>query len=156
MANLIKKPLDPFSEVEDLMSRFSQLMPSFGMRNWPTWTRRTGEMEAWNPTADLSETAEGYEVHAELPGVKQDDVKLTYDDNVLTVTGERKGDQEEKQKKYHRVERTFGRFERSFSIPAAIDDGNIQAQFKDGVLKVVLPKTKATISQAKTIPVQGG
>jgi HSP20 family protein len=96
---------------------------------------------AWLPAVDITENDESYEIKAELPGLKKEDVKITVHDNVLTLKGEKKEEKEERKKGCHRGERTFGSFVRSFSLGARVDNNRIQADFKDGVLTVTLPKT---------------
>jgi HSP20 family protein len=94
----------------------------------------------WSPAVDIAETPEAFSLHAELPDVKRDDVKLTLKDGVLTLSGERRFEREEKNKKFHRVERSFGRFQRSFALPVAIDENKVTAVFNNGLLDVIVPK----------------
>ena len=94
----------------------------------------------WHPRADLVESKDAYEATLELPGLKKDDIKVNVEDNVLTVSGERVEEKQEKEKEYHRVERRYGSFCRTFSLPAKIDAEKIKASYKDGVLSVSLPK----------------
>ncbi|MEK7268904.1 MAG: Hsp20/alpha crystallin family protein [Nitrospirota bacterium] len=108
----------------------------------------------WAPLVDITEDDKEYLIKAELPEVKKEDVKLTAHDDVLTITGERKYEKEEKGKKYHRVERAYGSFERSFTLPEDADEGKIAAEFKDGVLKVHLPKSEK--AKPKSIEVKIG
>jgi HSP20 family protein len=97
----------------------------------------------WSPDVDISETENQYEVNAEIPGLKKEDIKLSVEDNVLTLSGERKVEKETDKKNYHRVERAYGKFERSFRLPKEVDAENIKANYKNGVLTVQLPKTEA-------------
>jgi HSP20 family protein len=97
----------------------------------------------WSPTVDISETENQYEVNAEIPGLKKEDIKLSVEDNVLTLSGERKVEKETDKKNYHRIEREYGKFERSFRLPKEVDAENIKAKYKNGVLTVQLPKTEA-------------
>jgi HSP20 family protein len=96
----------------------------------------------WAPSVDIVETAEEFQVKAELPDVKKEDVKVSIDNGVLRIEGERKQEKEEKGKKFHRVERTYGSFLRTFSLPDNIEEGKVQADFKDGMLNVRLRKTE--------------
>jgi HSP20 family protein len=96
----------------------------------------------WAPLVDIMEDEAGYVIKAELPEVKKEDVKLTVQDGVLMLSGERKFVKEEKDKKYHRVERAYGSFVRSFSLPEDADEDKVTADFKDGVLQVHLPKSE--------------
>ncbi len=94
----------------------------------------------WTPLVDISEDGKEYLIKAELPEVKKEDVKITMEDGTLTIMGDRKFEKEENGKKYHRVERTYGSFGRSFSLPDDASPGKVTADFKDGVLKVHLAK----------------
>ena len=96
----------------------------------------------WSPTVDISETEAEYAIKAELPEVKKEDVKVTVEDGVLTLQGERKQEKEEKGKKYHRVERSYGRFVRSFTLPDSVDESKVKAEYADGVLHLHLPKSE--------------
>jgi HSP20 family protein len=95
----------------------------------------------WVPSVDVSETEGEYQIKAEIPDVKKEDVKVTVEDGVLTIQGERKYEKEEKGKKYHRVERSYGSFIRSFTLPDLVDEAKVKAEFKDGVLNLQLPKS---------------
>lgn len=90
-------------------------------------------MEAWSPSCDIYETESEIVVKAEIPGVKKEDVKLSLQDNVLTLSGERKFEEETKKENYVRVERGYGSFTRSFTLPAYVDATKISAEFKDGL-----------------------
>jgi HSP20 family protein len=94
----------------------------------------------WAPLVDITEDEKEYVIKADLPDVKKEDVKISVQDGVLAISGERKYEKEEKGKKYHRVERSYGSFERIFSVPADAEEEKVSAQFKDGVLMVHLPK----------------
>ena len=99
----------------------------------------------WAPLVDISEDDKEYLIKAELPEVKKEDMKVTVQNEVLTITGERKFEKEEKDKKYHRVERAYGSFTRSFTLPAEVDPAKVEAEVKDGLLTVHLVKSeKAT------------
>lgn len=95
------------------------------------------------PAIDITETEDALVLHAELPGIKKDDVKLTLEDGVLTLAGEKKFETEEKQKDFHRVERRYGSFHRSFTLPNNVDVSKAQADYEDGVLTVTLPKSES-------------
>lgn len=94
----------------------------------------------WVPEMDLVESDEHYLLKADLPGMKQDDVSIEFNDGTLTISGERKAEYERKDKGFFRLERSFGRFSRSLTLPEGIDPGKIEASFHDGVLDVVIPK----------------
>jgi len=95
------------------------------------------------PAADIMEDKDTFTVVAELPGMKKEDVKVTLQNNVLTISGEKRKETEQKEKTFHRMERSYGSFYRTFELPAMVDATKIQADFKDGVLKISLPKSEA-------------
>jgi HSP20 family protein len=107
---------------------------------------------AWEPVVDICETPESYLVTAELPGLTKDDVNISYEDGILTIRGEKKQEKEEKRKNYHRVERSFGAFERSFRVPSRVLLDKVEAKFKDGVLHLMLPKAEE--ARPKEIPIK--
>lgn len=96
---------------------------------------------AWVPAVDIYETAEkDVVVKVEVPAMKREDIKVTFENNVLTIEGERKIDDEVKSEQYHRVERRYGAFRRSFRLPASVDGSRVQAAYQDGVLKITMPQ----------------
>lgn len=130
---------DPFRELEDMSNRLNRVFGRSGLS-------RDLDKDAmvafdWAPSVDISENTEEFIIKAEIPGVSKDDVKVSIADDVVSIQGERKQEKEEKDKKLHRVERSYGSFLRTFSLPSNIDDAKVQAQFKDGVLTVRLPKS---------------
>ena len=96
----------------------------------------------WAPLVDISEDDQEYLIKAELPAVKREDVKVTAEEGTLTIMGERKFEKDEKGKKYHRIERSYGSFVRNFSLPEDASPGKVTAEFQDGVLTVHLAKTE--------------
>jgi HSP20 family protein len=96
----------------------------------------------WSPLVDISEDDKEYVVKAELPEMKKEEIKINVLDDVLSISGERKYEKEEKGKKYHRVERAYGSFMRSFTLPEDADGSKVSAEYKDGVLNVRLPKSE--------------
>jgi HSP20 family protein len=135
--NLIK--WDPFRELEDVSSRLNRIFGRTAGR-----TESDNEMLAvadWMPSVDISETDAAYLIKGEIPGVKKEDVKVTIQDGMLTIQGERKMEKEEKDKKFHRVECSYGSFMRSFRVPDDADESAVKAEFKDGMLNVTLPKS---------------
>ena len=138
---------DPFREMEDMFDRYTKAV------GWPR--RGSQELMAtgdWSPRVDISETDHEFIIKAEIPEVKKEDVKVTVDNNVLTIRGERKQEKEEKGKKFHRVERYYGTFARSFTLPENVEQAKIEASFKDGMLNLRLPKTAEV--RAKEIEVK--
>jgi len=107
----------------------------------------------WMPTVDISETDHAYVIKAELPEVKREDVKVRVEEGVLTLSGERRQEKEEKGKKYHRVERSYGSFVRSFALPESVDENGVQAEYKDGVLSLHLPKAEKAKPKAIEVKV---
>jgi HSP20 family protein len=142
---------DPFRELEDMSDRLNRMFARPAAR---TNGKETMIVADWVPTVDISETDGEYQIKAEIPDVKKEDVKVTLEDGVLTIQGERKQEKEEKGKKYHRVERSYGSFVRSFSLPDVIDEGKVKAEFKDGVLNLHLPKSEK--AKPKAIEVKVG
>jgi len=106
----------------------------------------------WSPEVDISEDDHGYLLKADLPEMKKDDVRVTVEDGILCVSGERKIEKEDQKRKFHRTERSFGNFRRSFTLPEDADSKKVTADFRDGVLKVHLPTTP--IARSKAIEVK--
>ncbi len=94
----------------------------------------------WSPSVDIYETESDIVLKAELPEVNQKDIKINIEDNVLTLKGERKFEKETKEENYHRMERSYGSFSRSFTLPGSINKDNVKASYKNGVLKITMPK----------------
>jgi len=138
---------NPFREMDDLFSQFGR---GFGRMAWPSEKSEV----VWSPAVDITENAKEYRVKAELPGVKKEDVKVNADNGVLTLTGERKYEKEDKDEKSHRIERFYGTFTRSFSVPDDVLADKIAAEFKDGILTVRLPKTDIRKAKVTAIKVQ--
>jgi HSP20 family protein len=95
----------------------------------------------WSPEVDISQDNHEYLLKADLPEMKKDDVRITVEDGILCVSGERKSEKEDQKRKFHRIERSFGKFRRSFTLPEDADSTKVTAEFHDGVLKVHLPTT---------------
>jgi HSP20 family protein len=134
---------DPFRELEEMANTFNRLYT----RPFPTRPPFRNEEEAlvrfdWAPLVDISETDKEYLIKAELPEVKKEEVKVAIEEGVLTIQGERKIEKEEKDRKVHRVERSYGKFLRSFTVPRDVDEKKIVAEFKDGILNVHVPKAE--------------
>ena len=130
---------EPFRDMDEF---FNRLLPAMNPRRWGD----LGSMERqfqWSPSADISENETEFRIRAELPGVKKDDVKVTVDNGVITIAGERVQEKDDKGEKFHRIERFHGSFTRSFSLPENADAQNIKAESKDGTLTVRIPKLAA-------------
>ena len=146
---------NPFREMEDLQNRlFSLVGRPFGrlpVRSGGD-ADETLTLAEWAPAVDITEDEQEYLLKVELPEVKKSDVKVTVENGVLSITGERKLEKEEKDKKYHRIERSYGSFVRTFTVPDDAEDGKVNAEFKDGVLTVRLAKSEK--AKPKTIEVK--
>lgn len=145
--NLIK--WDPFRELEDVSNSLNRFFRRSEVRAEPD--REIMKVVDWIPSVDISETDTAYLIKAEIPDVKKEDVKVTMQDGMLTIQGERKQEKEEKSKKFHRIERSYGSFVRSFRVPDDADESAVKAEFKDGMLNVTL--TKSEKAKAKAIEV---
>lgn len=134
---------DPFRELEEMSTRLNRI---FGNPLAPGGGVDSGKDAMtsfdWSPRVDVVETPEEFQIKAELPEVKKDDIKLSVDGGVLRLEGERKQEKEEKGKKYHRIERSYGSFLRTFTLPDNVDETKVRADFKDGILNVRLPKSE--------------
>jgi len=128
---------DPFRDLNLIQDRMNRLFDDAG-RTW-----RNDEPAAttsWSPAVDIFETEGEIVVKAEVPGMDRKDITLNLERNVLTLKGERRFEKETKDENYHRIERSYGGFSRTFQIPATVDEEKIHAEYKEGVLKIVLPK----------------
>jgi HSP20 family protein len=139
---------DPFRDLNILQDRMNRLFEDTGRGI------RRGEEPAsttiWSPAVDIYETEGEIVVQAELPGMDRKDISLNLENNVLTIRGDRQFKKETKEDNYHRIERSYGGFSRSFSIPTSVDEDKIRADYKDGVLRIALPKKE----QAKPKQIQ--
>lgn len=142
---------DPFRELEDMSTRLNRLFTHPGAR--PIGNGGDMALAGWTPAIDVQETDAEYLVKADLPEVKKEDVRVQIADGVLSVSGERQQEKEEKGKRFHRVERAYGRFERMVSLPAEVDPKKVAAEFKDGVLRVHLPKSPTARPQSIDVKV---
>jgi HSP20 family protein len=129
---------EPFRELSSLQTEMNRLfntafgdLPNGGAGN---------PARRWLPAMDLLETDEDFVLRADLPGMTESDVNIELEDNVLTVSGERKAEHEDKREGFHRVERAFGSFSRSLTLPKGVDPEAVSASFNDGVLEVRIPK----------------
>ncbi len=131
---------NPFREMQELHHRLNKLLDAnLGRRPDGSENLRRGE---WEPAVDIYENQKEYVIRADLPGVKKQDVDVTFDNGILTLSGERKQEQGEKEGQYHRVECAHGTFYRSFTLPGDTDPKQIHADFKDGVLQVRVAKSE--------------
>ncbi|TKB34727.1 MAG: Hsp20/alpha crystallin family protein [Nitrospira sp.] len=131
---------NPFKELENMEKRLSGYLGRPGARTESGKEAMT--VAEWSPRVDITEDDKEYVIKADLPDVKKEDIKLTVLDNVMSISGERKYEKEEQGKKYHRVERLYGSFMRSFTVPDDADASKVSAEYKDGVLNAHLPKSE--------------
>ncbi len=139
---------DPIREMEDLMRGMQR---SFASR---PRTEESMTLAEWSPSVDIGENDNEYVVKAELPECKKEDIKVNVEDGTLCISGERKVEKEETGMKFHRVERAYGRFERTFGLPDQADSDKISSEYKDGVLTVHLPKNPQAKPSVHQIPVK--
>lgn len=141
MDNLTKwdpfKDWDPVQELNEFQNRLGSFFGRSSRRS-----QESGALAEWAPLVDIIEDDKEFVVKADLPEVKKDDVHVTVDGGVLTIYGQRKFEKEEKHKRYHRLERSYGSFTRSFSLPEGADASKVRAEFKDGLLQVHMPKSE--------------
>lgn len=141
-----------WSPIRDMLNMQADMNRMFGTLFDRDSFETSLRSSAWGPAVDISETADSYEVSAELPGLTKDDVKISYEGGVVSIRGEKKQEKEDKGKNYHRLERSYGAFERSFRLPTHIEVNKIEAKFKDGVLTLHLPKAEE--ARPKEIPIK--
>lgn len=127
----------PFAEMAGLRKEMDQVFGEFFGRT-PFTMAATEAM--WSPLVDMHETKDSFLLMAELPGVKQGDIQVSVEGDTLTLKGERKRETEVKEDQYHRIERSYGRFERSILLPSVVDPNQVKATYRDGVLEIQLPK----------------
>lgn len=141
---------DPFRELESMQSRLARVL---GDTAFPRGGEADMSFSGWSPAVDVQETDSEYVIKADLPDVKKDDVKVALEDGMLTIEGERHQEKEEKGKKFHKVEREYGSFLRRFMMPSEVDASRVQAEFKNGVLHVRLPKSATAKPKAIEVKV---
>jgi HSP20 family protein len=145
---------NPFRELEELNARINR---SFGSSLLPRDLDAPGKDALvgfdWSPSVDITETSEEFQIKAELPEVKKEDVKIHVENGMLSISGERKQEKEEQNKKWHRVERSYGSFLRTFTLPENVDESKVRAEFKDGLLTMRLPKSTPAKPKATEIKI---
>jgi HSP20 family protein len=140
---------DPFRDLFDLQRGINELFG--GSVGSP---REEVALRAWTPAVDVYEDENAFLIKIDLPEVTRDDVKVSLNDNTLSISGERRVENEEKKENYHRVERSYGQFYRSFTLPPNVDPMAIDAKFKDGVLRLTLPKKEEAKPKQIEVKVQ--
>jgi HSP20 family protein len=150
MSRLVRR--DPFSELRGLQDDFARLFNT-------TWPRFFNGEEAlsgsWAPSVDIYEDQNSIVLEADLPGIKPEDFKLSIENYKLTLSGERKLEKEEKGENFHRIERSYGSFTRNFTLPSTVNVDEVKADFKDGVLRVTLPKREEVKAREIQVAVTG-
>jgi HSP20 family protein len=146
---------EPVRELNTIQNEMNRLFNTFfeapgGQSNGPATARR------WIPAMDLVETDDEFALRADLPGVSEDDVNIEFEDNVLTISGHRKAEHEERKEGYYRVERSSGAFSRSLTLPEGVDPEKVSASFDRGVLEVRIPKPEQRKPRKVTISAGGG
>jgi len=139
---------EPIREIEDLFDRYTSKL------GWPSLGREAFSTTEWSPKVDISETDKAFTIKAELPEVRKEDIKVNIENGMLSISGERKQEKEEKDKKFHRIERFYGSFMRSFTLPGNVDAAQIKAEYKDGMLNLSLPKTAENKPKATEVKIQ--
>ena len=147
MMNLVR--WNPLGEMTGIQNRLNRM---FNVPYWPQgqMSDETG-MGMWNPAVDLYEKDDHFVIKAELPGVDKKDIAIDLKDRVLTLSGERSYENEVKEENYYRRERSYGKFQRAFTLPADVDSDKIKAEFKDGLLQIEVPKPEQQKPKQVTI-----
>ena len=140
------------SEMEEAQNRVSRFLGGFPNRMGIGETHSLSVAD-WSPEVDISQDDHEYLLKADLPEMRKDDVRVTVEDGILSVSGERKTEKEDQKRKFHRIERSFGNFRRSFTLPEDADSTKVTAEFRDGVLKVHLPTTARARSKGIEVKV---
>lgn len=134
---------NPTKELLGMEKEFSKLFDTFNNR---FGLRKASDDEflnaVWSPLTDVIEDAEKYSLRLDLPGVKKEDVKITFANGQLSISGERHSESEKKDATYHHIERAFGKYYRAFNLPEKIEEDKIDADFKDGILNISIPKAE--------------
>jgi HSP20 family protein len=162
-----RRGLSPWQPFESLRQEIDRLFDDVtrGFAGLPSYRRLADFGPSWPwesttsvavPAVDVAEKEKEYQITAELPGLDESNVQVTLVDDVLTITGEKQEEKEEKDKNYHLSERRYGSFQRSFQLPPGIDQGKIEANFRNGVLTVLLPKAPDAQTKTKKIAIKAG
>jgi HSP20 family protein len=163
---MIRSERFSFDTKEDSMNYLSRQRSSGGIFSLPReldrfmeealgpWGRGGESLTQWFPVTDVSETPESLTLRLEVPGLSRDNIKIAVENNMLTVRGEKSQETSSEDETFHRTERSFGAFERSFSLPSYVDTDNVKASLQDGVLTVTLPRREE--AKAREIAIEGG
>jgi HSP20 family protein len=149
-ANISRRPLESFNNLRRLNSMLDDAFSA-----WPFQSQENGAVtSSWLPATDVFEDKDAVKIVAEVPGVRPEDVKISLENNLLTIRGEKRQQAEEKTERVHRYERTYGSFERAFSLPTTVDPEKIAASYANGILTVTIPKAER--ARPREIPVKVG
>jgi len=152
--DLVRDWDSPFSALSRRMNRlFEDIFEDFGIEPFGRWAERTG---TFLPRMDVTETDKEITVTAELPGLDEKDFEVTLEQDHLIIRGEKRVEHEDKGKDYHRIERSYGSFHRAIPLPCEVEQDKVEATFKNGVLKITLPKSATAVSSRKRITVKTG
>lgn len=144
---------NPMKNLLDFEREFDKMINSFGIRlNPDEEVNEELENAMWMPLSDIYEDDDNFKLKIDIPGVNKEEVKISYSDGELIISGERKQEKESDNSKYHRIERSFGKFYRSFTLPKKIKEDKIEAEFKDGQLVIIIPKSEEV--KAKLIDIK--
>lgn len=141
------KEIKKYSPLSDLLNLRKDMDDFFGSRLPGSLFDNYFSEDTWAPLIDIEENKDEFVITAELPGMKKDDIDISIDNNTLVISGEKEAKEEKKEKTYHRIERSYGKFYRAVSVPRHIDPEKIKAGFEDGVLEVKLPKSEKAKSK---------
>lgn len=131
---------NPWRNMRTLHDRMNQMIDNDFFPS--TWLDEGSGLSRWNPAVDIFDNGDKIVLKAELPGVDKENIEVDLKDNILTLQGERNNESEVKEENYYRKERTYGRFERSFSLSGDLDPDKVSAEYKDGVLRIEIPKSE--------------
>jgi HSP20 family protein len=145
---------DPFQDLRSAQDEMAQMNPTLAHALGLHTQQASGRTSAWAPALDISERKDAYLVTVELPGLKPEDLDITMEDGLLTIQGERHFANDSSEQKFHRVERRYGAFRRSITLPAHVMAEGIEASFEDGVLQILVPKAEE--AKAKRVQVRPG
>lgn len=134
-------PMETFRELENVSERLSRLLAA-SRAGASDGQKESMALADWVPAVDVLETDTEFQIRAELPGIEKEQVSLAVEEGVLTISGRREQEKEENGKRYHKIERAYGSFARSFTVPDIVDQHKVSAEFKNGVLTVRLPKSE--------------
>ncbi|MBE0582808.1 MAG: Hsp20/alpha crystallin family protein [Desulfofustis sp.] len=152
----IMDPYHPLYHVQQRMERlFDSLSRDFGMRDWKSGQTSTLAAGSFlKPSVNIGGNEHEYSISVEIPGVDEKDIKVEVKDNTLTISGEKQQDQEDRQKDFYRIERSFGSFRRVLTLPDDADQEGIKAGFRKGVLKLTIPKKAVPAEEVKQIEIR--